>query len=249
MRQETLFISDLHLKGSEPQGVQRFLSFLDNRAAEAERLFILGDLFDAYLGDDDEGFPFGVVKKALNRLTHQGTLVYFQAGNRDFLIDQDFSLKTGVELLGDIAIIDVYGVPTLLMHGDLLCTDDLGYQTARIRVRTPEWRAYALGKPLWMRKLYARWYRFKSGLDKRGKTMEIMDVNQDAVICALEDAEVYRLIHGHTHRPGIHTILLPGGEAERLVLPEWGEKAWVWVYSAASRHQEPVGDPLLKAPS
>ncbi|NDG86609.1 MAG: UDP-2,3-diacylglucosamine diphosphatase [Gammaproteobacteria bacterium] len=176
MRQETLFISDLHLKASEPKSVQRFLSFLDNRASQAERLFILGDLFDAYLGDDDEGFPFGGVKKALKRLTDQGTLVYFQAGNRDFLVDQDFSHQTGVELLGDIAIIDLYGMPTLLMHGDLLCTDDLGYQNARIRVRTPEWRAYALGKPLWMRKLYARWYRFKSGLDKRGKTMEIMDV-------------------------------------------------------------------------
>jgi len=243
MRQETLFISDLHLKASEPFKVQRFLSFLNTRAASVERLFILGDLFDAYLGDDDQSFPFGAVKKALKTRTDQGTAVYFQSGNRDFLVGEDFSRETGVELLGDMTIIDLYGTPTLLMHGDLLCTDDLSYQAARIRVRTPEWRSYALGKPLWMRKLYARWYRFKSGLDKQGKTMEIMDVNQDAVFNALEDAEVFHLIHGHTHRPQIHLIHLPGGEAERLVLPEWTESASVWVYSEGSRHQEVIGDP------
>ena len=134
----------------------------------------------------------------------------------------------------------LHGRPVLLMHGDLLCTDDVQYQAARLRVRSPAWQADALAKPLWMRKLYARWYRFKSGLDKGGKSLDIMDVNQDAVTDTLRRFNVRRLIHGHTHRPGRHTFTVDGQPAERFVLPEWNGEEWLLVFDADGYRREPT---------
>jgi UDP-2,3-diacylglucosamine hydrolase len=239
-KRETLFISDLHLTVARPETVSRFLSFLSNRAFEAERLFILGDLFDAYLGDDDRSSPYTQIRAHLRRLVDEGTQVFFQAGNRDFLIGKDFSDETGVTLLGDYAVVDLYGTSTLLTHGDLLCTDDVGYQAARLRVRTPEWRNYALSKPLWLRRLYARWYRFKSGRDKGGKSLEIMDANADAIQQAIQTYHVSRLIHGHTHRPGFHQIHTDTGFVERLVLPEWNGEEWLLVIDESGARREPM---------
>jgi UDP-2,3-diacylglucosamine hydrolase len=238
MSSETLFISDLHLAASRPEPVARFLDFIRHRASGAESLFILGDLFDAYLGDDNNAWPFGLIKQVLKQRVDAGTAIFIQPGNRDFLLGERFHLETGCGLLGDYALIDLYGTPTLLTHGDLLCTDDVQYQAARVRVRSHEWRAYALGKPLWMRQLYARWYRFKSGLDKGGKTQEIMDVNADTVQRIMLQYGVRRLIHGHTHRPAIHVLTLDGQSAERFVLPEWKGSEWVLCWDARGFRQE-----------
>ena len=237
-RRETLFISDLHLTVARPETVSRFLRFLKERAAESEQLFILGDLFDAYLGDDDLSSPYREVRTQLRKLSQGGTRVYFQAGNRDFLVGSSFALDTGVSLLDDYAVIDLYGTATLVTHGDLLCTDDIGYQAARRRIRTPEWRAYALGKPLWMRRLYARWYRFKSGRDKGSKTLEIMDAHPEAILEAFKNHAVSRMIHGHTHRPHFHRLKTPFGDLERMVLPEWNGEEWLLVIDANSARKE-----------
>ena len=227
MPAETLFISDLHLSALRPALTRRFLSFLDSRAQRAERLYILGDLFDAYIGDDDNSSPNREIKFALKRLVSAGTSVYFQHGNRDFLLGERFCQETGVRLLGDYAVIELYGESALVTHGDLLCTDDINYQTARIRVRAEAWKRNALAKPLFVRQLYARWYRFKSGLDKGKKTQEIMDANPQAIIDSLRMHKVALLIHGHTHRPATHSFTIDDKPARRFVLAEWKEMGQV----------------------
>lgn len=240
---ETLFISDLHLSASRPDVVRRFLAFAGHRARRAERLYILGDLFDAHIGDDNDAWPFDVVKRALRQLRDAGTVVFLQVGNRDFLLGERFSAETGATLLGDYAVIDLYGTPVLLTHGDLLCTDDVQYQAARVRVRAPAWRADALAKPLWMRRLYARWYRFRSGLDKGGKSLEIMDVNTDTVAAVMREHGVRCLIHGHTHRPAIHSLDIDGQAARRIVLPEWSGYEWLLCWDEQRFRQEPLSAP------
>jgi UDP-2,3-diacylglucosamine hydrolase len=241
MKRETLFISDLHLTATRPEISRRFLRFLDSRGTDAERLYILGDLFDAYVGDDDNSWPNRDIKAALRRAADSGTQVYFQHGNRDFLVGERFCAETGAALLGDYAVIDLYGIPTLLTHGDLLCTDDVQYQTARVRVRADAWKQNALSRPLWMRRLYARWYRFKSGLDKRGKTHDIMDVNPGTVIEAMRRHGVSRLIHGHTHRPAVHELDIGGQTCQRFVLPEWNGGEWVLCWTKEGFRREGIG--------
>jgi len=223
MSPETLFLSDLHLTTARPRSVARFLGFLAGRARGAERLYLLGDLFDAYIGDDDETAPNRAVKQALSRLAESGTSLFFQHGNRDFLVGRGFCAETGCTLLDDYAVVDLYGVRALLTHGDLLCTDDLQYQTARRRIRTDDWKRQALAKPLWLRQLYARWYRFKSGWDKGSKSEQIMDANPAAVAEVMQRFGTNLLIHGHTHRPGLHDLTLDGQPARRAVLAEWTE--------------------------
>jgi UDP-2,3-diacylglucosamine hydrolase len=156
-------------------------------------------------------------------LTATGTRVYLQPGNRDFLLGDAFCAATGVMLLGDYTVIDLYGTPTLLMHGDLLCSDDLPYLAFRARSHTAEWRQNVLGKPLWLRLLAARWYRLRSHWHKRKKTADIMDVNPQTVIDTLREHRALRLIHGHTHRPGMHEFDVDGRNAQRFVLAEWNK--------------------------
>jgi len=240
MRRESLFISDLHLTANRPEVVERFLHFCHRRATGAERLYILGDLFDAYIGDDNESWPFNAIKSGLKRLTEHGTHVFVQHGNRDFLLGDRFAHQTGARLLNDYEVIDLYGTPALVTHGDLLCTDDIQYQAARQRVRAPQWKANALGKPLWMRQLYARWYRFKSGLDKGAKTHEIMDVNPATVESVMREYGVNLLIHGHTHRPAMHLLQIDGKTAQRVVLPEWNGQEWLLCSTAEGLVQEPL---------
>ena len=238
MREESLFVSDLHLSAATPEALTRFLSFLSERAPQASALFILGDLFDVYLGDDDRSTPFEQVRTGLRALSDRGVEVFLQHGNRDFLIGDGFLEATRGTLLPEEAVIDLHGRPTLLCHGDLLCTDDVGYLSARARVRTPEWKAHALGKPLWMRRLYARWYRFKSGRDKDQKTLEIMDANASALTSAAQKFGVDRLIHGHTHRPGLSRHVHEDGILERWVLPEWNGLEWLLVVDQRGVRQE-----------
>ncbi|MEN8260851.1 MAG: UDP-2,3-diacylglucosamine diphosphatase [Pseudomonadota bacterium] len=240
MKEESLFISDLHLSLKKTETTQRFLRFLGNRAAGAERLFILGDLFDAWIGDDDPTPPNGKIKAGLKKLVASGTAVYLQLGNRDFLIGQRFSRETGVELLGDYVVIDLYGTPTLLMHGDLLCTDDLPYQAFRAKSRTPEWQHAVLAKPLPIRLLLARWYRLRSHWHKRKKTQTIMDVNQDCVVKTMIRHRATRLIHGHTHRPAVHELTLNGTPAQRFVLAEWRKTASVLCWNRSGYRIEDI---------
>ncbi|WP_411727487.1 UDP-2,3-diacylglucosamine diphosphatase [Methyloglobulus sp.] len=231
MKTEILFISDLHIAWDKPEITNRFLHFLDGRATEASTLYILGDLFDAWVGDDDTSSPNPKIRESLKRLTESGVQVYFQQGNRDFLLGKQFCDNTGIVLLDDPYIIDLFGVPTLLMHGDLLCTDDLPYQEFRNKSRSPEWQHNVLSKPLFVRLLVARWYRIRSYFHKRKKTQEIMDVNQDTVTRMMAEHNCLRLIHGHTHRPNIHNFESNGKPAQRFVLTAWTKDkgvALVW---------------------
>lgn len=221
MKNEILFISDLHMSWEKPEITQRFLDFLDNRAIKAKELFILGDLFDAWVGDDDFSPPNPKIRKSLKYLSEAGVKIYFQQGNRDFLLGKRFCEETGIVLLDDPYVIDLFGVPTLLMHGDLLCTDDLPYQAFRRKSRSSEWQQNVLSKPLLVRLLVARWYRIRSYFHKRQKTVEIMDVNQATVADTMATNSCMRLIHGHTHRPAIHDFILAGKPAQRYVLAAW----------------------------
>ncbi len=221
LKNEILFISDLHLAIEKPEVTKRFLDFLVNYGSNAKALYILGDLFDTWVGDDDFTPPGKKIRAHLKKLTNSGTAVYFQRGNRDFLIGEQFCKETGVTLLEDYAVIDLFGTPTLLMHGDLLCSDDLPYLAFRKKSHTPEWINRVLTKPLLLRILYARWYRFRSFFHKRKKDQEIMDANRDTVIKIMCQYNVQRLIHGHTHRPAIHNIQINQKPAQRFVLAEW----------------------------
>lgn len=225
MNSEILFISDLHIALDKPEITRKFLHFLENRAAKASAVYILGDLFDAWIGDDDDTPPNPKIRKQLKRLTESGTQVYFQHGNRDFLLGQQFYRDTGVIPLGDYAVIDLFGTPTLLTHGDLLCTDDLPYQAFRAKSRTPVWQHSVLSKPLLVRLLAARWYRLRSFLHKRKKSQDIMDVNQDTVVRIMQAHGCFRLIHGHTHRPHLHNFMINQQPAQRFVLADWRKDA------------------------
>lgn len=221
MKPQTLLISDLHLATERPQAIELFLQFARARARQAETLYILGDLFDAWIGDDDDGALALLVRGALRDLTAAGVSVFFQGGNRDFLIGTRFAEETGVRLLPDYAVVDLYGTPTLLTHGDLLCTDDRDYQQARLMLRNPAFVADFLAKPLPARAALAAEYRRRSGEATSLKAEDIMDVNAEAVAQAMRRHGVRRLIHGHTHRPEIHALQTDGAPAERIVLAEW----------------------------
>lgn len=225
MNQDILFISDLHLSLDKPDITRRFLNFLQTRATQAKAVYILGDLFDAWVGDDDFTPPNGKIRKQLKKLTDAGIFVGLQLGNRDFLLGQRFCQATGVTLLDDEVVIDLFGTPTLLMHGDLLCTDDLPYQAFREKSHTPAWQADVLSKPLLIRLLFARWYRLRSFFHKRNKSQDIMDVNPQTVVATLQRHNVTRLIHGHTHRPNVHDIKIGPQDAQRFVLAAWRKEA------------------------
>ncbi|PPD20632.1 MAG: UDP-2,3-diacylglucosamine diphosphatase [Methylomonas sp.] len=221
MKNHILFISDLHIALEKTEITQRFLRFLTKRATGCQALYILGDLFDAWIGDDDDTPPSKTIKQALKQLTDSGVAVYLLQGNRDFLLGQTFSRQTGVKLLDDYAVIDLGGQPVLLTHGDLLCSDDVAYQMFRLKSHDPAWQNSVLSKPLWLRLLAARWYRLRSYFHKRNKTPTIMDVNQQTVEDAMRRHNCQTLIHGHTHRPARHTFELDGKPAQRWVLADW----------------------------
>lgn len=221
MNKEIILISDLHIALNKKEITNRFLLFLKNQAREVNTVYILGDLFDAWVGDDDNTSPNKNIKYQLKLLTESGVQVFLQQGNRDFLMGDQFCRETGVTLLNDYKVINLNGVNTLLTHGDLLCTDDLPYQAFREKSRSDEWKQNVLSKPLLIRLLAARWYRFKSYFHKRKKSQDIMDVNQQTVINEMLKHNCYRLIHGHTHRPAVHNFDINGKSAQRFVLAQW----------------------------
>ncbi|SFS01554.1 UDP-2,3-diacylglucosamine hydrolase [Dyella sp. OK004] len=220
----TLFIADLHLDASRPQITQLFEDYLaSDEARQADALYILGDLVEAWIGDDDDAELPQRIAHATKELRDAGVPVYFMVGNRDFLLGEDFARRAGFTLLDDGTVHTLYDRPTLLMHGDVLCTDDVAYQAVRKQVRTPEWKAQILAMPLEARRAFAA----KAREDSRahtGSTMEtIMDVNAGAMAETMDKASVTRLIHGHTHRPAVHRLELGGQPAERIVLGDWYE--------------------------
>ena len=232
-----LFISDLHLTEERPAANERFIGFLEDKARSADALYILGDFFEYWIGDDDLGEPFNAVVAGLLRdISKRGVQVSLMHGNRDFLIGAGFCAATGASLLDDPTVIEIGSVKTLLMHGDTLCTDDLEYQAWRRKARDPAFQAQFLAKSLPERRLAVVQMRERSKEVVQGKTAQIMDVNDGAVREALRRHGVRRLIHGHTHRPGRHALDLDGERAERWVLPDWyGRGGYIEVSGAAPR--------------
>jgi UDP-2,3-diacylglucosamine hydrolase len=217
----TLFVSDLHLAPDRPAITRLFMDFLAETATEADALYILGDLFEAWIGDDDDA-PLGrQVAEGLRELVDKGVGVGFIHGNRDFLVGEQFAASSGITLLPENQVIDLYGTSTLIMHGDTLCTDDIPYQALRAQVRAPAWQARVLALPLAQRRELARNYRRDSQQALREAGEDIMDVNPQAVTAALRQHGVNRLIHGHTHRPAIHELSVDGAPANRIVLGDW----------------------------
>jgi UDP-2,3-diacylglucosamine hydrolase len=226
----TLFISDLHLDGARPEITAQFLDFLDREARSARALYILGDLFEAWIGDDDPDPDKRRVSDALRRVTNGGVPSFLIHGNRDFLIGKQFCSETGVQLLEDGTIVDLYGRRVLLMHGDLLCTDDHDYQRLRRIVRNPLVQ-FALRR-LSLRRRQKLAQRMRAGSRKHIASMdmaapEIMDVNGDEVRRTLARYEVDCIIHGHTHRPAVHELHVDGRKATRIVLGDWYEQGSV----------------------
>lgn len=218
---QTLFISDLHLSFDKPQITRHFVHFLQTKAKQAKVVYILGDLFDAWVGDDDFTSPNAQIRRELKQLTDSDVQIYLQRGNRDFLIGERFAKETGVTLLDDYAVIELNGERTLLTHGDLLCSDDIAYQAFRVKSRSLEWQQNVLSKPLLLRLLVARWYRICSFWHKQKKSTDIMDVNQTTVETIMTQHDCTRLIHGHTHRPALHEFMLNGQKVQRFVLSDW----------------------------
>lgn len=222
----TLFISDLHLDEARPDITALFLRFLAEEAGRAESLYILGDLFEAWVGDDVSSPLADTVREGLQRWTAGGGNLFFLRGNRDFLVGPRFAADTGARLLADPCVVTLHGEPTLLMHGDLLCSDDLAYQGFRRQVRDPDWQQQFLAQPLAARLAFAAQARAASQQHQSGLIAEhtldsITDVTPDTVQATLARYGVTRLIHGHTHRPGIHALRIGGQPAQRIVLGDW----------------------------
>ena len=217
-----LFISDLHLSPERPEVTRAFLGFLESQAASAKALFVLGDLFEAWIGDDDT-CPTGIeVTKAFKQLTDKGVALFIQHGNRDFFIGKRFCKATGATLLADEHLVEYMDDTVLAMHGDTLCTDDVDYIRFRKRIRHPISQFLLLSLPLKYRQKLASGMRAKSKAANANKPSAIMDVNTQAVDSVMSNHQVKTLIHGHTHRPDRHQH----SHGERIVLGDWHDKGW-----------------------
>jgi UDP-2,3-diacylglucosamine hydrolase len=217
----SFFVADLHLTDERPAATGRFFRFLQEQATGADALYILGDLFEAWVGDDHDEQVAHETAQHLKSLAESGTPVYFMHGNRDFMLAERYAAQSGMSLLADPARIDLYGVPTLLMHGDTLCTGDTAYQTFRRQVRHPLMLALLKRLPMALRRLLAQQARSGSESAKTGKSAEIMDASAAEVVRVLREHQASRLIHGHTHRPARHIHAVDGHDCERWVLPDW----------------------------
>jgi len=217
----TLLISDLHLDPARPAVTAALAEFL-HQHIDCDALYILGDLFEAWIGDDDDAPLAAEVAALLRGFSAAGPDLYLMRGNRDFLLGGVFCAAAGARLLPDYALIDLYGTPTLLMHGDSLCTADADYMAFRATARDPAWQADLLARPLAERRALAAELRGRSRAANSIKSEDIMDVTPFEVERVMAEAGVRRLVHGHTHRPGRHS----GDYGERWVLGDWGERGW-----------------------
>ena len=239
----TLFISDLHLEETRPDITGAFLRFLDEKTPGTERLYILGDFFEAWIGDDERTPLQEQVASALKAVCDRGTEIFLMHGNRDFLIGEDYCQRAGATLLDDPTVIDLYGTPTLLMHGDSLCTADEEYQKFRANMRNPQMQKMMLARPLEDRQKMARQLRDMSMTKNQGKAEAIMDVTPEEVVREMEAHGVQRMIHGHTHRPAIHDLTANGQPAKRIVLGDWDQNIW-WLTAEPGKEPELHKQPL-----
>lgn len=230
-----LFISDLHLCPTRPEMIKAFLTFLKTTAKNAEALYILGDFFDAWIGDDDDTPAYKVITEALYDYSSSHKL-FFMHGNRDFLVGNNFAKQAGITLLEDPYSIDLNGAPTLLMHGDSLCTQDKEYMAFRNMVRDLDWQRSFLQKSLTERRMIAAQIRATSQSMNSLRAKDIMDVTPDQVVKVMQKHSTLRLIHGHTHRPRRHQISLNEKPAERIVLGDWHESGWYLIADAGELH-------------
>lgn len=239
----TLFVSDLHLPPEASPLRGRFLRFLEGPARDAAAIYILGDLFESWIGDDVGLLQYAPEVAALSALTARGIAVYFQHGNRDFIVGRDFFDLTGVAALPDPHRVDLHGMPTLVSHGDVYCTDDRAYQRWRRFSRIRFAQRVFLMLPRTRRERIAGGLRSGSDRAKQNKAENIMDVNVRAIRSGMAQAGVRRLIHGHTHRPGTYEVDLPIGPAERVVLPDWRDDSCDYLRIDANgitRHAAPA---------
>jgi len=221
----SIFVSDLHLSPERPRINQVFFDFADRTAARAGAVYILGDLFEYWIGDDDLADAFNAsVADALLRLSRKGVALHFMHGNRDVLVGQAFAARCGAKLMSDPTLLDLHGTRTLVMHGDTLCTDDIEYQKFRAYSHDPGNQRRFLSKPLAERRKQMLGMRAESEKSKQGKSAEIMDVAPAAVAQVLREHGYPRLIHGHTHRPARHVHTVDGRSCERWVLNDWYER-------------------------
>jgi UDP-2,3-diacylglucosamine hydrolase len=221
----TLFVSDLHLAAERPHICETFFAFVRDTASRADALYILGDLFEYWVGDDDLDDPLnGAVARALGGLAAGGVPVFFMHGNRDFLIGGAFAARAGAQLISDPTAVDLYGTRTLLMHGDTLCTEDLDYQKFLSTARDPKFHADFLAQPIAARRARVGQLREINAQAKQAKTAEIMDVTPATVEETLREFGYPRLIHGHTHRPARHLHVVDDHACERWVLNDWYER-------------------------
>ena len=219
-----LFVSDVHLDAAAPQATAQFLGFLRREAADAEALYILGDLFEAWVGDDDADPDQERVCRGLRALAARGVACFALHGNRDFLLGEGFAERSGCRLLSDPVVVQLDGEPVLLTHGDALCTDDRSYQELRSTVRSGAWQRRFLALPRAHRELLSSEARAGSQRHISRTVPDIMDVNAGAVAAAFRAARTHRMIHGHTHRPGVHELEVDGVPAQRIVLGAWYEQ-------------------------
>lgn len=226
----TYFIADLHLTQSRPDITACFLHFLAHEAVKAEKLYILGDLFESWIGDDDDSDFVSHIAEALKALSLTGTSTYFIHGNRDFLLGSKYAQKAHLTLLNEVEQVELYGKKAVIMHGDTLCTRDVDYQKFRIKSRSWWWQTMIKSLPLFVRKKIAANYRERSSAATSMKSQEIMDVTEQEVVNCLTQYNCQLLIHGHTHRPAVHKLTANKQEAQRIVLGDWyTQGAWLKV--------------------
>lgn len=233
----TLFISDLHLDPARPTVTRVLLDLLAQQAPAADALYILGDFFEAWIGDDDDAELNRSVIAGLKQLTDSGTPVYIMHGNRDFLLGEQFCQQSGCQLIDDPTVVNLYGKNLLLMHGDSLCIDDTAYMAFRAQSRNKQWQAGMLALSIEQRRTLAQQMRADSQQANSNKAADIMDVNQAEVLRVMQQQQVDLLIHGHTHRPAIHSFTVNQQNAHRIVLGDWHQSGWVLRYHRDHSYQ------------
>lgn len=242
---DAIFISDLHLQDARPDLTEGFLKFCDTWGVQTRRLYILGDLFEVWIGDDVESSTSIAVRDALARLAHRGVQIAFVAGNRDFLLGAEFARSANMQLLSDGSVEKISTQPVLVSHGDVYCTDDVDYQNFRKTMRDPHWIKAFLQRPVAMRQQMAQALRKESVSKGKDKQASLMEANNDAILDAFEKSKTRLLVHGHTHRPAVHTHFLKGVTCKRIVLGDWSDVGWMATIEGASSQllKFPLKDP------
>ncbi len=230
----TLFLSDVHLSTKRPEIVDAFEHFLDDQARRADAVYMLGDIFDEWLGDDDDRAPHPRITEALARLSESGVPVWIMHGNHDFLLGSAFEQSSRCRLIPDPSVVELDGARILLMHGDILCTRDTDYQDFRKMTRDPDVQREFLSLPLGARIERVAALRGQSREAMRLKPEDIMDVTPEAVVNAMRQHDVRHFIHGHTHRPAVHDLEVAGESAVRIVLGDWYDQDSVLIWSAGN---------------